>query len=239
MAPKVDYSELKRTIDALRDEIATVNQQQTELMKLLERVNQISLDNKERDKKAALLDDRISDLEQYSRINDVVITGIPIRPRSYARVLGSNNEGETAEEDIASTELQVAAFLQSKDIHLDCNYIEACHPLPRRKATDGSRGARNNDIPPAVIMRFTNRKHKIALLQQWKKLVGSDVYINEHLIKRNSDIAKKARELRKAKKIQQTWTRNCKIFIKLNGHSPEEAKVLVVRSLQDLAKYDV
>lgn len=31
------------------------------------------------------------------------------------------------------------------------------------------------------------------------------------------------------KKIQTTWTKNCKIFIKLNG-TPEEAKVLMVRS---------
>jgi len=42
--------------------------------------------------------------------------------------------------------------------------------------------------------------------------------------------------MKKQKKIQNTWTTNCKIFIKLNG-TPEEAKVLVIRNMEDLDKY--
>ena len=68
-------------------------------------------------------------------------------------------------------------------------------------------------------------------------LKGTDVYINEHLTKTNADIAKKARYLRRMKKIQSTWTRNCKIFIKLNG-SPEEAKALMVRNIEKLEKLE-
>ena len=81
-----------------------------------------------------------------------------------------------------------------------------------------------------------NRKHKTALLKQRRKLKGSDVYINEHLTKYNGDIARKARFMKKQKKIQNTWTTNCKIFIKLNG-TPEEAKVLVIRNMEELDKY--
>lgn len=44
------------------------------------------------------------------------------------------------------------------------------------------------------------------------------------------------RLLRKQKKIQSTWTANCKVFIKLNG-PPEVAKVLVIRSMEELEKY--
>ena len=35
----------------------------------------------------------------------------------------------------------------------------------------------------------------------------------------------------------EAWTMNCKVFIKLNG-TPEEAKVLVVRDITELDKYD-
>ena len=86
-------------------------------------------------------------------------------------------------------------------------------------------------------MRFTNRKHKSALLRQGRNSKGSDVYLNEHLMKRNADIAKTARFLRRQKKIQSTWTANCKIYIKLNG-SPEDAKVLVIRDIQELEKFN-
>lgn len=128
--------------------------------------------------------------------------------------------------DASSTEQQVAVFLRSKGIDLDCDNIEACHTLPRR----------NNSDNQAVILRFANRKHKTALMKEGKKLKGTDVYINEHLIKSNADIAKKARFLRKTKKIQNTWTKNCKVYIKLNG-PPEEAKVVAVRKIEELEKY--
>ncbi|XP_039879591.1 uncharacterized protein LOC120728626 [Simochromis diagramma] len=58
-------------------------------------------------------------------------------------VTADSNE-EPGELDISSTEQQVAAFLRSKGIALDCNSVEACHPLPRR----------NGNIP-AIILRCT------------------------------------------------------------------------------------
>lgn len=75
------------------------------------------------------------------------------------------------------------------------------------------------------------------LLKQGRNLKGSNVYINEHLTKRHADIARKARFLKKHGKIQHTWTANCKIFIKLNG-SPEQAKVMVIKNIEELDKYE-
>lgn len=67
-------------------------------------------------------------------------------------------------------------------------------------------------------------------------LKGSNVYLNEHLTKSNAEIVRKARYLREQKKIQATWSSNCKIYIKLNG-TLEQAKVLMVRSMKDLDKF--
>lgn len=83
-------------------------------------------------------------------------------------------------------------------------------------------------------MRFVNRKHKTELLKQERKLKGTNVFINEHLTKRNADIARL--NLRKQGKIQNTWTNNCKVFIKLNG-TPEQARVVVIRSMEELDRY--
>lgn len=88
-----------------------------------------------------------------------------------------------------------------------------------------------------MILRFVNRKPKNALLKQGCKLKGTNVYMNDHLTQRNAVIARKARFLRMQNKIQSTWVTNCKIFIKLNG-TPEEAKVLVIRDIKELEKYE-
>lgn len=121
----------------------------------------------------------------------------------------------------------MVAFLQSKGVEVDRDSIEACHPLPRRD--DSNRRT--------VVMTFVNRKHKTALLKQGRKWKGSNVFINEHLTKRNADIARKARLMKKQGKIQHTWTSHCKVFIKLNG-TPEQARVLVIRNIEELDKYE-
>ena len=74
-------------------------------------------------------------------------------------------------------------------------------------------------------------------MMQGKKLKGTQVYVNEHLTKRNAEIAKEARILRKNGKIKSTWTRNCKVLVRLNGTTPEEAKTVTVRDLKDLEAY--
>lgn len=164
-------------------------------------------------------------LEQYSRINDVIVSGLETRPRSYAQAVTPADGRELTEPNQESLEQQVTAFFTNKGISINNTDIEACH-LPRR----------NTNKKLAIIIWFTNRKHKNTLLRQGRKLKGSDVYVNEHLTKKNADIARKARFLRKQRKIQSTWTANCKVFIKLNG-SPEEARVLVIREIKELDKY--
>lgn len=219
-----EFEEIKLSLHSLCVDVTAVRAQQEQLLGLLEEVKQLRLRNAEKDQRIEDLERRVDELEQYSRVNDVVITGIKIRPRSYACAVAADN-GELSDQEIQSVEQQVASYLQSRGIETDLEYIEACHPLPTK-----------NGRPPAVIMRFTNRKKKIALLKQGRKLKGTNVFINEHLTKKNADIARIARQLRKQGKIQQTWVTNCKIFIKLNG-TPEEAKVLVVKRIEDLDKY--
>lgn len=231
---KGEIEEIKRALDFLteevsesRKEIKTVGMQQKMLLEVMEEVKVLKRLIMEKDKKIDHLENRVADLEQYTRINDVIVTGLATIPRSYARAVTGMNREEPDEQDLNTMEKQVTDFLHSKGIKVDRNDIEACHPLPRRNKVD----------KPAIILRFVNRKHKIALLKQGKKLKGSNVYLNDHLTKRNAEIARKARFLRKERKIQSTWTANCKIYIKLNGTSPEEAKVLVIRHMEDLEEY--
>lgn len=220
-----EVEDIKKSLDFLSEEVTTVRVQQKQLLDLLEEVKLLRFQNAEKDRRIAGLERRVDELEQYTRMNDVVITGLQIKPRSYARAVAADS-GEPSEQEARSVEQQVASYLQSKGIEMAREHIEACHPLPMK-----------NSERPVIIMRFNNRKSKIALLKQGRKLKGSNVFINDHLTKKNADIAKKARYLRKQQKIQHTWVTNCKVFIKLNG-TPEEAKVLVVRSIEELDRYN-
>lgn len=111
------------------------------------------------------------------------------------------------------------------DIPIASKHTASCHTMPQKQ---------NNS--PNIIIQFVSRKHKIEVLKLSKRLKGTGVYVNEHLTKRNTEIARQARILREEERIQGTWTRNCKVTIRLNG-APEQAKVIAVRDSKDLDQY--
>ena len=43
------------------------------------------IQNIKKDKKITFLENRVADLEQYTRMNDLIISGLKTRHRSYAR----------------------------------------------------------------------------------------------------------------------------------------------------------
>lgn len=218
----------------LSSNVDNIAKQQAVITSLVKEISQLKTQNSDLRKKVDTLEERVDDMEQFSKLNDVIVSGLDIRPRTYAAAARAamaqrgpkQQRLPPDEEDRMTAEMEVVAFLHSKGILINSDNIEACHPL-LRKGTDN----------PAVILRFANRKHKINLLRQGKALKGTHVYLNEHLTKRNGEIFKKARYLRKLQKIQQTWTANCKVFIKLNGGCPEQAKVVYIRSLEELDNY--
>lgn len=224
-----DNEEIRKSLNFMSEELTKVTKQLTVLTELVSEVKQLKNLVKERDKTINDLERRINDLEQYTRMDDVIITGLDVKPRSYAKVTaeGRNVDEDASTEDQQTLEMQVLNFLESKNIHININSISACHTLPRK----------DRKAKPAIIVRFVNRKQKIELMMQGKKLKGSDVYLNDHLTKKNAEIAREARYLRKTNKIKATWTRNCKVLIRLNGSTPEDAKVIMVRELNELDKY--
>lgn len=221
-----ELDDIKKSLNYLSEEVTNISKQQKMILDLMGEIKDLKRQNEEKDKKITVLENRICDLEQYSRINDVIISGLGTTHRSFASVTATDNR-EPAEHEVLSLEQQVMVFFENKGIDLERNGIEACHSLPRK----------NKNEKPAIIIRFINRKYKKQLLKQGRKLKGTNVYVNEHLIKKNADIARQARLLRKQKKIQSTWTSDCRVYVKLNG-TPEQAKVLVIREMNELEKYE-
>lgn len=78
----------------------------------------------EKDKRIADLERRVEDLEQYSRINYVLITGLRIKPRSYAHVAAADSGAEPGDLEVSSTEQQVAAFLEARGIEVGVENIQ-------------------------------------------------------------------------------------------------------------------
>lgn len=71
-----------------------------------------------------------------------------------------------------------------------------------------------------------------------KKLRVTNFYVNEHFTAKQAELAKAAWLLRKQGKIQSTWTRNCKVFLKENGPA-DSAKIRLAKSIEVLIDFGV
>ena len=153
-----------------------------------------------------------------------------------------DNHGELSTqanaEVVESVEKQLVSFLVSRGVDVAEGDIEACHPLPIPANTKARLEKENKIVgPDPIIVRFVNRKSKVSLMKQWKRLQGTKVYLNDHLTKANAVLAARARQLRRDSKIKNTWTRDCNIYVQTNG-PPEKSKILVIRSAADLSQLE-
>lgn len=180
---------------------------------------------KKKDEQIKELEKRLDDAEQYSRIDDVIITGLKPRHRAYSKVTAGYNEDDASLTETEALESQVIQFFDRKEIPIHSIQISTCHMLPRI----------NKNKPPAITVRIVSRKDKVGLRQHGYKLKGTGVFVNEHLTKKNGNIAYAAWQLRKANKIKATW--NCKVFIRANEATPEDERAVMVKAISDLDSY--
>ena len=186
-------------------------------------------DNKKKDIEINSLKKRVDELEQNSRRENIMISGLAIKNRSFSNVVKHSDAIEhsnnPSQEEIVSLEKQILNFIDTKNIHIDPNEISTCHTI---KTKDQSK-------PDPIIMRFVSRKTKDRVLRSGRNLKGCSVFINEHLTSQNAHIASLARRLLKDKQIAGTWTRNGTVYIKVvdNGNT----KIHVVKEAEFLHQY--
>ncbi len=113
----------------MSEEIATISKQQKITMDLMGEMKELKRQNLDKDKKMTILVRRIDDLKRYSRINDLIISGLEMKPGTYARALATH--AEPTESDNESIEQQVISYSDKKGIQINIADTEACHPLSR------------------------------------------------------------------------------------------------------------
>ncbi|MEQ2208023.1 hypothetical protein XENOCAPTIV_023342 [Xenoophorus captivus] len=100
-----DFEEIRKAMDFLSGETSAIRLQQKYILDLVEEVKALQLLNVEKNKRITVLENHMADLEQYTRMNDVIITGLRVRPRSYASaVAGPCLAGEPSPGVTESTE---------------------------------------------------------------------------------------------------------------------------------------
>ena len=165
----------------------------------------------------------------------MVITGFDQDAVPLSRIVTesiSEEENESAPHDIQDTlEDKLVAFLNTNDIPVRKEEISACHTIGKRE--------RGKNQP--IVVRFVSRKTKTMMLANGHKLKHikkpEGVYINEHLSKKNSELARKARQMRKSGKIISTWTGDCNVFVRVD-HGDGNTRAMKIIDMADLERFE-
>ncbi|KAJ8952355.1 hypothetical protein NQ318_017249 [Aromia moschata] len=185
-------------------------------MKIIENLKQ---SNENLKQQVCKLTSKVNELEQYSRLNNIEIQGVPVK----------NNE------NVLNIVENITKFLNVK---IDPTQVEYAHRVQSQKR-DNTNNVKN------IIVRFTSRKLKYEVLSAVKTKrqaigltspglkiegVSQRLFLNEHLTSENKLLFKEARDAAKTKKYKYVWVKNCNIYVR----KTDDSRVKSIRSLDDV-----
>lgn len=192
-------AELKIENDQKSEQIAKL---QTDLQAANVRIEALERNNN------AVQSSRIEALEQYTRRDNLLITGLPVESAADAATSDDGQQNVTLEKSI------LKLFNDQLGVPVKPSDISIAHRLKKRNLQDPS--------PPITIVRFANRKTRDAVYsarRQLRHVVGSQprIFINEDLNKATASIFRQARQLIRQRVIHSAWTSSCSVFIKVSA----------------------
>ena len=203
------FASMTRKVEVLESRVFETEKIQDELTNALEGVKNENLELKkevERQKTA------LTDLEQYGRRNNIKIYN-----------LEEKNEGGGGGETSEETARAVLSLCNSTlGMELDEKDIEIAHRLPHRET--GKRG------PRSVVVRFTRRCVRHAVIKKRNILKGTPIVLADDLCPFNLNIFHK---LRKALGTRAVWSREGRIFARVNGEVKEVNGVNVAGVIEE------
>lgn len=213
---------MDKMLNAMKEEIKeAIEKSSEELKKEIGNIN-VRLDKIEQENQEAWeeiddlksenenLKERMQQMEDYSRRDNVIINGI------------KEDENETEEElteKVKELGLSLGLEIESYDIH-------ACHRLPTNRKED----------TPAVILKLNNRNKRSKLIRRSKDVKIEGVYVSPHLSKKTAEIHKEARRGMKEALWQFAWVNdNQQVFIRRNEKTAT-VKITTKQQLFELAE---
>lgn len=118
-------------------------------------------------------DERLDDLEQYSRRNCLLIHGVP----------------ETTTED--TTDVVIQLFRDKLKVNIDTSTIDRCHRVgkPHRTVAEATKQGKR-----AIIVKFISYQHRLQVFRAKRALKNSPVVITESLTTQRQQLLKAAKD---------------------------------------------
>lgn len=208
----ISFESINTKLDENTMAIKSHSEQYEKCIKIME---DLISENKQLKEKVKRLEERLEDVEQYSRSNSLEIHGIPMEKN----------------ENVISIVKEVGRAL---DLDISDSMVDACHRLGNKQ---------QNGNPPGIIVKFVRRidkeefirKRRVKRTLSTRHINRTDdrpIYVNESLSPSRRRLLAMARAARNEKNYKFLWIRNGKIYLR----KEENAAVKIVSNQDDLSK---
>lgn len=207
----VDVVKMKKAVDEL---VASAEYTEKLVEDLRKQNASLTTENKSLKSENRTMSRKIAELEQYSRMNNVEVRGVPC------------TQGEDCVAILKTMGEKIGCPVSPTD-------LDVVHRVPTAKVNNKN-----------ILARFTSRDKKTEFISKARKAKlclsdinitstpNSPVYVNEHLTPANKALFSKAMDLKKEKNWRFLWTTNCQI----KARKTEDSRVFRICDEADLAK---
>ena len=172
-----EITEMRTTLEFVSAKLDVITRLQKDLETATQAIAKLQQENKQKEENIMTLESRVDELEQYSKNDNIVITGLNVHYRSVAGAVSSTMQDydNITDSELESLETQVISYLNSNIGTEICPAdISACHTLKSKKTTKD------------IILQVVNRKTKFSRdLRKQKKIASTWTREGKIFIKTN------------------------------------------------------
>lgn len=228
------YEEVLRAVTFYGEKISDFESKMTDLDKKLRELDSVKAENIALRSSLGEVMARVEQLEQYSRRNNVIISGVP----------------ESASESLTDV---VGLIGDAVGSPVSSGDIDAVHRLPARGNSNLDSSQSKDRKPKNIVVRFLSRMIRDRFLgaAKMKQRVGSGgvgasgalrgitvtslgggIYVNEHLTAENAKLLREVKLVAAEKQYKFVWFKGDVIRVRKS----ERSHVVIIRSPRDLQK---
>lgn len=221
---KSDIGEVNASIQSLQLKI----DERSEQMKALQTAN-VDLSDKLWKERAAR-----DELEQYSRRENLLFTGIPATIAERTAAAQTEQTHLTAETSETTTNKVISFCKDVLHVNIESSDISIAHRCKQR---------RGSNVPP-VLVRFIRRSKRDEVFRAKFHLKAYNAnrspddraYVNEDLTESNRKLLGTARKAVSDSKLDSAWSSNCRIFVKTLAPDGRRLAVTTIQRLNELVE---
>ena len=195
-------------------------------------VENLKKDLKEKDLQIMEINDRLQDIDQKEKLNNIIINGLELK--TFSMAAGQNSRDATNEISISPSNREIMSekfsIWTKENLCVDVKPEDIKQIIPLKN----KQGIYSNS--KIIFNKYEKKKEVLIGKRNLFQKKVTNIFVNEDLTQKNFKLLMEARKLKKERKIENVWTSDCTVMVKTWSTVRQKGQIIAIRKIQDLEK---